>query len=69
MTESGWDMRALLMDQSKPHFIPVTHEGWDMRYTPNISLPGQEVKKELYVGIKGLERRYAPYMAILDFRI
>lgn len=69
MSESGWDTRCFLMDQTKPHFVPVTHEGWDMKYTPNIAQPGYEIKKELYVGIKGLERRYAPYLAILDFRI
>lgn len=69
MSESGWDYRALLLDQSKPHFVPVTHEGWDMRYTPNIAPAGYEYKKELYVGMKGLERRYASYMSILDFRI
>ncbi len=69
MSESGWDTRAFLMDQSKPHFVPVTHEGWDMKYTPNIAQAGYEIRKELYVGIKGLERRYASYLAILDFRL
>lgn len=65
--EAGWGMRALCVDDGYPHFIPVTHPDWDMKYEGNIQLPGEQIYKEQWVGIKGLERRYSQYLHIISF--
>lgn len=67
MSEQGHDMRGLVVDMSKPTFLPVTHEGWDMLVKKHDGLNGQMVEKEEWIGIKGLERRYSDYVQMIDF--
>lgn len=67
MEEMGWGNKALVLDMSVPSFTPVTHNGWDMKVEKNIQLPGQQTYKEQWVGIKGLERRYAQYQHAVYF--
>lgn len=67
LEEAGWGNRALVLDFSVPSFKPVTHSGWDMKVEKNIQMPGQQIYKEQWVGIKGLERRYAAYQHICNF--
>lgn len=69
MEEQGWGMRMLCLDFSTPAFVPVTHNGWDMKVEKNIQLPGQQIYKEQVIGIKGLERRSSQYQCIIDFPI
>jgi len=66
-TETGHDMHGMLVDMSKPTFLPVTHEGWDMQVYKHDGLNGQMTEKEEWIGIKGLERRYTDYLQIVDF--
>lgn len=67
LEECGWGNKALVLDFSVPSFVPVTHSGWDMKVETNIQMPGQQIYKEQWVGIKGLERRYAAYQHIAHF--
>jgi len=67
MEEAGWGMRALCLDMSVPAFTPVTHDGWDMRYEPDIQEKGTNMKKDQIIGIKGLERKYLEYQSIVNF--
>lgn len=67
LQELGWGYRGLCLDFSVPSFVPVTHAGWDMKIEKDIAQKGQQIYKEQWVGIKGLERRYAQYQHILDF--
>jgi len=67
LQELGWGYRGLCLDFSVPSFVPVTHTGWDMKLEKDIAAKGQQIYKEQWIGIKGLERRYAQYQHILDF--
>jgi Family of unknown function (DUF5309) len=67
LEEAGWGNKGLVMDFSVPSFVPVTHSGWDMKVEKDIQLPGQQIYKEQWIGIKGLERRYAQYQHIVYF--
>lgn len=67
LQEAGWGMRGLCLDMSMPCFVPVTHEGFDMKIETNIQLPGQQIYKEQWIAMTGLERRYQEYQTILDF--
>jgi hypothetical protein len=66
-TEAGRGMHALSVDMSKPTFTPVTHEGWDMQVNRDERPNGQQVIKEEWIGIKGLERRYTDYLQYFIF--
>jgi hypothetical protein len=67
MEEMGWGDRALILDTSVPTLTPVTHPDWDMKVEKDIQQKGQQIYKEQWLGIKGLERRYAQYQHIVDF--
>jgi hypothetical protein len=67
MEEAGWGTRGIALDPGYPSFIPVTHEGWDMKIEKDIQEKGAQVYKEQVVGIKGLERRYSQYHSIIQF--
>lgn len=67
LEEAGWANKALVLDFSVPSFTPVTHAGWDMKVEKDIQQPGQQIYKEQWIGIKGLERRYAAYQHIVHF--
>lgn len=67
LEEAGWGNKALVLDFSVPSFVPTTHEGWDMKIEKDIQMPGTQMYKEQWVGIKGLERRYAQYQHIVYF--
>lgn len=67
MQEAGWGRRALVLDMGVPSFVPVTHEGWDMKIEKDIAEKGSQIYKEQWVSIKGLERRYAQYQSIINF--
>lgn len=69
MEEIGWGKRMLCLDMGVPSFVPVTHEGWDMKTEKDIQDIGSQMYKEQIIGIKGLERRYQDYHAIIDFPI
>lgn len=66
--ENGWGNKGLLLDDSSASesFSPVTYKGWDM-IIEDISPNDKSIKKEQWLGIKGLERRKSPYHHILDF--
>jgi len=71
MEEAGWGKRAILLDLSVPSFVPVTHKGWDMHVDNNggkgIQEAGLQTYKEQVIGMKGLQRRYRDYQAVIDF--
>lgn len=69
LSEAGWDMRGLCLDNSLNAFTPTTHDGWDMKTETDIQTKGQQTYKEQLIGIKGLERRYAQYQCILNFNL
>ena len=64
LQEIGWGNKMLILDFSVPAFVPVTHSGWDMKVEKDIQQKGQQTYKEQWLGIKGLERRYAQYQHI-----
>jgi hypothetical protein len=66
LEEAGWSQRGLCMDPSVPYAVPVTHDGWDMR-VDEISWKGQQIEKEEWIGIKGLELAYPEYQHVVDF--
>lgn len=65
--EIGFGRKALFVDATKPSFNMVTHSGWDMVAEKDIQTKGTAVYKEQLKGIKGLERRYGQYMALVSF--
>lgn len=67
LQECGWGYRGFVVDHTVPSFTPITHEGWDMKVEKDIQEKGQQIYKEQWIGIKGLERRYAEYQHIVDF--
>lgn len=67
MEEMGYGNCAILLDMSVPSVRPVTHPGWDMKVERNIQQKGQQIKKDQWVGIKGLEHRYAQYQHFIRF--
>lgn len=67
MEEIGWGNKAIVADTSVPSFGFVSHPGWDMKIETDIQQKGQQIYKEQWIGIKGIERRYAQYQHILDF--
>jgi len=67
LQEAGWGMRGLCLDMSVPTFVPVTHAGYDMKVEQNIQQPGQQVYKEQWIAMTGLERRYQQYQSIVSF--
>lgn len=67
MEEAGWHNKMLILDSNFPHFAPITHEGWDMKIEKNIQLPGQQIRKDQWISIRGLERRGAQYMHAMYF--
>lgn len=69
LSEAGWDMKALCLDNSLNAFTPTTHEGWDMKTETDIQTKGQQIYKEQLIGIKGLERRYQQYQSIINFNL
>jgi len=66
LEEAGWGNRGICIDQSVPALMPVTHDGWDMKIEKDIQQAGDQIYKEQWISIKGLERRYAPYQTILS---
>lgn len=66
--ECGWGNKALLLDDSvtAESFSPCTFKGWDM-IIEDISPNDKSIKKEQWLGVKGLERRKSHYHHILDF--
>lgn len=69
LEEAGFHNKMLILDLENPSFVPVTHEGWDMKVEKDIQEKGAQVYKEQWVGIKGLQRRYAQYHHLVDFPI
>lgn len=67
MEEIGWGNKAIIADTSVPSFGFVSHPGWDMKIETDIQQKGQQIYKEQWIGIKGVERRYAQYQHIIDF--
>lgn len=67
LQEAGWGMRGLCIDMTLPCFVPVTHEGYDMKIETDIQAKGQQIYKEQWIAMTGLERRYQEYQTILDF--
>lgn len=67
MEEIGWGNKALILDTSVPSFGFVSHPDWDMKIETDIQQKGQQIYKEQWIGIKGVERRYAQYQHIVDF--
>jgi hypothetical protein len=68
LQEMGWGNKGILWDSGySGSFVPVTHEGWDMRTNKIEGANGAMIDKEQWVGIKGFERRYAQYHHILNF--
>jgi len=66
LEEAGWGQRGLCLDPSVPYAVPVTHTGWDMR-VEEIGWKGQQIEKEEWIGIKGLELAYPEYQHFVDF--
>jgi len=69
MSELGMQNQMFLVDMSKPTFQPVTHKGWDMMVIKTEKEQGQMTKKEQWVGILGLERRYREWLQMITFNI
>lgn len=69
LSEAGWDMRGICLDNSLNAFTPTTHDGWDMKTETDIQQKGQQTYKEQLIGIKGLERRYKQYQSIINFNL
>lgn len=67
MEEMGWSNKGLVLDHEYPSFVPVSHPDWDMKIETDIQEKGQQIYKEQWIGMKGLERRYAQYQHIIDF--
>lgn len=67
MQECGFATKAIVLDMSVPSFQPVTHADWDMKVEKDIANKGEQIYKEQWIGMKGLERRYAQYQSIVDF--
>jgi len=67
LQEAGWGMRGLCLDMSVPSFVPVTHQGYDMKVEQDIALKGQQIYKEQWIAMTGLERRYQYYQTIVSF--
>jgi hypothetical protein len=69
LSEIGMGNKALIVDNKLPTFTPVTHSGWDMIAEKDIQNKGENVYKELWQGIKGLDRRYSQYLTLVEFPI
>lgn len=67
MDELGWADKMICLDMGYPSFVPVTHDGWDMKVNKDIGPRDVQMYKEEVIGMKGLERRYAQYQCIVDF--
>lgn len=67
LQEAGWGMRGLCLDMSVPSFVPVTHTGYDMKVEQDIAQKGQQIYKEQWIAMTGLERRYQYYQSIVSF--
>lgn len=67
LQEAGWGMRGLCLDMSVPSFVPVTHTGYDMKVEQDIAAKGQQIYKEQWIAMTGLERRYQYYQSIVSF--
>lgn len=67
MEESGFARKMAVLDMGVPAFTPVTHTEWDMKIEKDIAQKGDQIYKEQWIGIKGLERRYQPYHSLISF--
>lgn len=67
LQEAGWGMRGICLDMETPSFVPVTHEGYDMKVEQDIAAKGQQIYKEQWLAMTGLERRYQYYQTIVSF--
>lgn len=67
MEEMGWANRMLCLDMSVPAFTVTTHNDWDMQVNTDIANKGEQIYKEEWISIKGLERRYGQYQSIINF--
>jgi hypothetical protein len=67
MEETGYSRKMLCLDLGVPSFTVVTHKEWDMIINKDIGNKGEQIYKEEWIGIKGLERRYAQYQSIISF--
>jgi hypothetical protein len=67
LEENGWGNKALVLDFTRPSFVPVTHPDWDMKVESDIAPKGVQIQKEQWISISGYERRYAQYQHILSF--
>lgn len=67
MQECGYGTKAIILDMTVPSFQPVTHAEWDMKVEKDIANKGEQIYKEQWIGMKGLERRYAQYQCMVDF--
>jgi len=70
---SMWEQQyrdvMIVLDMGVPAFMPVTNEGWDMKYEKDIAPKGTQIYKEQVIGIKGLERNFADYHCMIKFPI
>lgn len=67
MEETGYSRKMLCLDLGVPSFTVCTHKEWDMVVNKDIGNKGEQIYKEEWIGIKGLERRYAQYQSIISF--
>lgn len=65
--ETGYANKMMVLDMELPSFKPVTHSEWDMKVETDIGLKGDQIYKEQWIGIKGLERRYQQYHSLISF--
>lgn len=65
--ETGYANKMMVLDMELPSFKPVTHTEWDMKIEKDIAAKGDQIYKEQWVGIKGLERRYQQYHSLISF--
>jgi len=68
MEDIGFGNKAVVLDFGVPSFNPIHQKGWDLKVQKNIQEPGLMVYKEQIVGIRGLQRFFADYHRVLDFK-
>jgi hypothetical protein len=67
MEEAGYARKMLALDMKVDSFTVTSHPEWDMVTNKDIANPGEQIYKEEWIAIKGLERRYAQYQSMISF--
>jgi hypothetical protein len=67
MEEAGYARKMLALDMKVDSFTVTSHPEWDMVTNKDIANKGEQIYKEEWIAIKGLERRYAQYQSMISF--